>query len=484
MHDTLISRLDTNAPELRVPPSVTPLVGRAADTAAIRRLLESGTRLLTLVGPAGVGKTRLAAHVAGLVAAAFDRSDWVDLSSITEAASVLPYLAQELDASSADSQPPIAALTAVFRARRCLLVLDNFEQVTLAAGDIGRLVAANPQLTVLATSRAPLRLQWEQLFVVAPLALPVSGDPSPEDAPAVALFVQRVQALQHRFQLTSDNAGAIAEIVSQLDGIPLFIEFAAAQCAVFTPQALLPLLQQPLDFLTSRWVDVAPRQQSPRQALDWTYQLLSRQEQELLGRLAVFVGGADLASIQTVCSGAAATDPPSPDQARELLSALASLVDKSLVQRVEYEREEPRFRLLQITRSYVLDHGQDGQDRNAVRRRHALHYLAIAERANEEFDRKEATSWVRQPEGNATSPQTRRLQRTDNDIGNMRAAHAFFLTDATYVEQRLRLAAALDFYWTHRGVRAEGRSWLVAALAAASSTAVAEGYRASALYVA
>ncbi|HEY8746120.1 MAG TPA: tetratricopeptide repeat protein, partial [Chloroflexota bacterium] len=484
MQEALTAPTLVDGLESRLPPAVTPLVGRTVEVMTIQRLLHDGVRLLTLVGPAGVGKTRLAAHVAGLVAAAFDRVDWIDLTAVSEAAAFLPYLAQELDTRDHAGQPPLLSIAATLRGQRCLLVLDNFEQVTVAAGEVGRLLAANAQLTILVTSRAALRLQWEQLLPVAPLALPTSNAPAPADAPAVALFVQRVQALQPDFHLTPENAAAVTEIVSLLDGIPLFIEFAAAHCTVFSPQALLPLLQEPLDFLTSRWLDVSPRQQSPRQALDWSYQLLSRCERTLLGRLSVFVDGATLASIQTVCREGSETEPPTTDAMREILVTLASLVDQSLLQRREDERGEPRFRLLQITRAYVLDHWQEGDDSNALRRRHALHFLTMAEQANVEFDRKTASSWVNRPDRNAASQHMHWMQRIDLEMGNMRAAHVYFLTDATCVEQRLRLAASLDFYWTHRGELAEGRSWLDAALSACSENAVADQYRAHALYVA
>jgi predicted ATPase len=218
----------------RLPLAATPLVGRAADVAIVCRLLNDGVRLLTLVGPAGVGKTRLAAHVVGLVAAAFERVDWVDLSSVGQAAAVLPYLAQELGVLEDDGQPTIGAITAALRPRRCLLVLDNCEQVRAAAGEIGRLLTANPLLSVMATSRAALRLQWEQLFPVAPLALPTGNDTTQVDTPAVVLFVQRVQALQPEFCLTPENSAAVAEIVGLLDGIPLFEESLARSASNVT----------------------------------------------------------------------------------------------------------------------------------------------------------------------------------------------------------------------------------------------------------
>jgi predicted ATPase/DNA-binding CsgD family transcriptional regulator len=467
-----------------LPPTATPCLGREAEAAAIlRRLLDDGVRLLTLIGPAGAGKTRLAIHVASLLAAQDADVSWVDLTAIDSSAAVLPFIRQRAMPDTADA----AATEGRARAQpsqRLLLIIDNFEHVLAAADDVGRLLTSTPHLTIMVTSRSALRVPGEQLFPVAPLGLPAAGDATPADSPAVALFVQRVQALRPEFQLTPENGADVAEVVTYLDGIPLLIEFAAAQCAVLTPRALLPLLQQPLDLLASRWVGVPARQQSPRQAWDWSYRLLGEAERVLLHRLAVFVDGATLDAIAAISQHGELPGTPPRRPSADLLHALAGLVDQSMIQRADDIQGEPRFRLLRIARAYVQARWDAADDLDALHRRHAEYYLALAERANAEIHQQQVSSWVSRPDQEAGSPRGRWLERIDQDMGNMRAAHRRFCADPADVEQRLRLATALDAYWSHRGELAEGRRWLEEALAASRDGSVAGQHRANALYVA
>ncbi len=467
-----------------LPPTATPCLGREAEAAAIqRRLLDDGVRLLTLIGPAGAGKTRLAIHVARMLAAQYADVCWVDLTAIDSSAAAVPLIRQVAMPDTAEA----AAAEGRARAQpsqRLLLIIDNFEHVLAAADDVGQLLTSTPHLTIMVTSRSALRVPGEQLFPVAPLGLPAAGDATLADSPAVALFVQRVQALRPAFQLLPENAADIAEVVTRLDGVPLLIEFAAAQCAVLTPRALLPLLQEPLDVLASRWVGVPARQQSPRQAWDWSYRLLSEAERVLLHRLAVFVDGATLDAIAAISQHGEEPGSPPRGPSADLLHALAGLVDQSMVQRADDLHGEPRFRLLRIARAYVQARWDDADDVDALQRRHADYYLALAERANAEIHQQQVSSWVSRPDQEAGSPRGRWLERIDQDMGNIRAAHRHFCADPADVEQRLRLATALDAYWSHRGELAEGRRWLEEALAASRASPGAGRHRADALYVA
>jgi predicted ATPase/transcriptional regulator with XRE-family HTH domain len=349
---------------LPIPP--TPLLGRAREVADLCALLHGErARLVTLTGPGGVGKTRLALQVADEVGDDFADGVWfVSLSRLTDPALVIPTIAHTLGLREAGGTPFADLLPAHLHARHLLLLLDNCEPVAAAA--VADLVARCPGLTALSTSRAALRLQGEREYRVGPLALPAPasppiGRPLPVErmleAPAVALFVERARARRPDFRLTGVNAGAVAEICTRLDGLPLAIDLAAAWVTLLPPVRLLARLEPRLPLLAGGARDLEERQRTMQNTLAWSYELLSPAEQRLFRRLGVFVGGCTLEAAEAVCSTPAADE----SLGEEVLAGLRALADQSLVQpergvAEEREREsEARFRLLHVVREYALE---------------------------------------------------------------------------------------------------------------------------------
>jgi predicted ATPase/class 3 adenylate cyclase len=485
-----VQSLDARPHNLPVQP--TALLGREREIDRVAALLRSDARLVTLTGPGGTGKTRLALQVAAdLLDDYADGAFFVNLAPVSDPGLVTPAIAQTLGVGEAQGRPLVEALTGFLRTRALLLVLDNFEQVIDAAPVVGELLMAAPRLKVLVTSRAALHLRGERELAVPPLDLPPPGSPGDAAAllqyAALALFVERATAVRADFAVTNANAPAVAEICHRLDGLPLAIELAAARTKILSPQAMLGRLDQRLPLLAGGARDLPARQRTLRDTIDWSYGLLDPAEQTLFRRLAVFVGGCTLAAAETVCANLSPNPSPrrggEPDQrrlnvsppfpAREggpgglgLLDGITSLVDKSLLRRVDGPGGEPRFVMLETIREFGLAQVQMHAEMDPLRRRHAAFFLALAEEIGTEL---------------FLSGQAALVDRLEAEHDNLRATLEWGLTtgDETGSDTALRLAGALAWFWWLRGYFNEGRRWLARALAAAPDRSAA---RAKALH--
>jgi predicted ATPase/DNA-binding XRE family transcriptional regulator len=449
----------------RLPVPPTPLVGREREVAAACAHLrrpdsEEGSRLLTLTGPGGVGKTRLALAVAAELAADFaDGVAWIELTSLRDASLVPAAVATALGVRADGEQPLVDQLTAVLNEQRRMLVLDNFEQVLAAAPFVAQLLAAVPHLTVLTTSRARLRLRGERELPVEPLAVPAATGPQTPLAgvagvAAVRLFVDRAQAVSPGFTLTAENAVAVAAICRRLEGLPLALELAAARIKMLPPAALLALLAQRLPLLSDGPRDAPDRQRTMRNAIAWSHDLLPQGEQTFFRHLAVFAGGFTLEAAAEV----------SGEGEGAALDLVASLGDQSLVKTLAPTAGEPRFGLLETVREYALDCLQCSGEAEATQRAHASYFLTLAEAAQGDLVG---------PDGPAA------LDRLEAEHDNLRAALTW--TIAHDPALAVRLAGALWRFWYLRGYLSEGRGWAEAALASGAGT-TAE--RAQAFYTA
>ena len=456
--------LEVQLPNLPAQP--TPLIGREQEAGVVRGLLSRPeVRLVTLTGPGGVGKTRLALQVATDLLDTFaDGVFFVALAPISDPKLVTFAIAQALGIKEGSSQPLMERLKEHLCSKQQLLLLDNFEQVVDAAPLIAELLMAAAQLKVLVTSRAVLHLSGEREFLVPPLASPDRQHLPPLEMlsqyEAIALFIQRSQAVKPDFQLTSATAPAVAEICARLDGLPLAIEQAAARSKLFPPQGLLARLRSRLALLTGGARDLPARQQTLRNTIDWSYALLDADMQTLFARLAVFVGGFSLEAVEAVCAdqelriedrGWKIAAPSSIlDSLSSILDRLASLVDQSLLRQTPGVDGEPRFMLLETIREYALERLELSGEADVVRHQHALHYLGLAVAAESQILGAEQTMW---------------LQRLETDHDNLRAALAWCQTLPGDAEVGLRLAGALWRFWDTRSYLSEGRRWLEQALA-------------------
>ena len=454
------------------------MLGRARDIAAVHALLDrDDVRLVTLTGPGGVGKTRLALRVAEDAQHRHAcQVRVVALAPVGEPSLVAPAIAYALGVRDTVGQPVIEALAAFLADEDYLLVLDNFEQVVGAAPLVADLLTACPRLIVLVTSRAALRLRAEQEYTVAPLAVPASAAQVSTqdwlDYAAVDLFTRRARAVKPGFELTETDAPVVAAICRRLDGLPLAIELAAARSKVLSPRALYArlaggdeggvVLSRPsgssLQLLTGGARDLPARQQTLRATIAWSYDLLSSEEQALFRRLAVFVDGCTLDAAEAVCappvdpgarSGEHVSRPYSDHCPPPVLDRLASLVDKSLLRQEDGRggadpTGEPRFLMLQTVLEYARERLEASDDLEAVRRRHAAYFLALAEQAEPQLYRSEQRAWH---------------ERLDTEHNNLRAALWWSVVggDATC---GLRLGGALWRFWWVRGYLSEGRRWL------------------------
>jgi predicted ATPase/DNA-binding CsgD family transcriptional regulator len=424
----------------RLPVARTSFVGREREVADVAELLtRDGARLVILTGPGGAGKTRVALRVAEEVGAHFqDGVVFVALTSVADAAHVLPTIARTFGVREAGS-PLTRRLAHVLRNRHLLLLLDNFEHVLEAAPDVAEVLAGSGGVSLLITSRAPLRLSGEQEYPVTPLPVPEAGA-RPEqvaEAAAVRLFVERARAVDPAFAVTPDNAATIAAVCRRLDGLPLALELGAAKARLLPPEAVLARLEDRLPVLTGGARDQPVRLRTMRDAVAWSYDLLTTVEQALFRRLAVFVGGFDPEAAEAV---AGELDGGGAD----LFALVEALVDQSLVRRVEAVGSTPRFGMLETIREFGLERLEAAGEADEVGRAHAAHYLMLAERAEPELLAPRPEAW---------------LGRLTADHGNVAAALRFFATagdDAAVA----RLAGALREYWYATGRWAEGRTWL------------------------
>jgi predicted ATPase/DNA-binding CsgD family transcriptional regulator len=466
--EPLLYTLQERSPEPQrlslLPVQLTSFVGREQEIASISRLLlRDDVRLLTLTGPGGVGKTRVALAVAERVQKYFrDGVCLVSLAPITEAELVLPTIAGTLGVKATRTQVQEERLLHSLRDRQLLLLLDNFEQLISVASRLLELLVACPAVKLLVTSRAVLHLRGEQVFPVPPLALP---DPTPlsegallPSSSAVTLFYQRAQEVSPAFQLTPENALAVAEVCRRLDGLPLALELAAARIKLFPPHALLVRLQQGRHLLTSNVHDVPARQQTLQQTIKWSYDLLDDQEQALFRHLSIFVGGCTLEAAEAVCQALGEAE-------RDMLDLVSSLLDKSLLHQVAGGQDAPRLQLLETIRAFGLERLVEAGESGAAGQAHAHYFLRVAE--------------VAEPELYGAS-QVARFDTLQREHDNFRAALRWLL-ETRASEQALGLCVALARFWTIRSYVTEGRAWLRGALELAAQVSQATTIRAKAL---
>ncbi len=438
---------DGSSPGRRLPVQPTAFIGREAEIAAVSaRLLDPATRLLTLLGPGGVGKTRLALQVAEAAGQRFpDGVTFVGLAALVDPALVLPTTAQALGVREVAGQTLGDTLATALGYKRLLLVLDNFEQVGAAAEAVQELLAAVPGLSVLATSRAALHIRGERVHEVVPLSVPRPPLPPPAALSryeAVRLFIARAGDVQPDFTLTDETAPAVAEICARLDGLPLAIELAAARSRLLSPEALLARLGERLRVATGGARDLPDRQRTLRAAIDWSYGLLEPVERTLFARLAVFAGGRSLEAVETVCD-------PAGELGIEVLDGVQSLLDKSLLRREDGPGREPRLVLLETMQEYAREKLGASGEQGTLRDRHLAWCLALAEEAEPELRGPRQTEW---------------LDRLEAEHDNLRAALSW-ARQCGAAEAGLRLAGALTVFWFIRGYYGEGQGFLEGALA-------------------
>jgi len=428
-----------------LPIPATPLIGREPLVVAICTTLQRGdVRLVTLLGPPGVGKTRVALQVAHDLQLAFRHGAvFVSLAPIRDLDLVLASIVQALDLPEAAHLSFLERLKAALHSSERLLLLDNCEQVLAAAPAISELLEAAPALKVLVTSRAALHISGEHQVLVPPLALPDLHDLPPLDAlaqvPAVDLFVQRAQAVVSEFALTEANAADVAAICQRLDGLPLALELAAARSKLFAPHTLLVHLQSPLAVLTAGARNLPLHQQTLRSTIAWSYDLLSPSERALFARLGVFVGGFTFDAVSAICTDVS-------DTLFSVLDGLALLLDQSLVQHELTPAGEVRLSMLETIRDYALEQLIARQEADILRERHARYYVQFAEQADSEFRGPQQLIW---------------FERLEQEHDNIRAALTWSLQHGV-ADVGLRLVGALYWFWGLYGHVREGYQWCTA----------------------
>jgi predicted ATPase len=444
-----LSDLQHKNPETRpsnLPVPVTACVGREKEIGAVKELLlRNDVRLVTVTGPGGIGKSRLALEIARDLGDSFPSGIYfVSLAAVSDPQLIHLVIAQALGLRETGGQSPSESLQEFLRnslSAPLLLLIDNFEHVLAAAPLLAELLSVSPNLKLLVTSRAALHVYHEQEFPVPPLALPDSKSLPPLEviaqSPAIALFVQRAAAVKPNFTLTDDNAAAVAEICTRLDGLPLAIELAAARAKLLSPAAMCTRLASRLQLLTGGARDLPARQQTLRQAIDWSYDLLTEAEQKLFRRLSVFQGGCTLEAVESVCD-------TKQDLGLDVLDGMASMVDKSLVRQMEQADGEPRFVMLETIREYGMEKMAASGEKAATLRAHAAYCLVLAEEGAAEDSAANQNAW---------------LERFALENDNFRAALEW-LTETNDIHWAWRLGAALFRFWEARERFGEGRDQL------------------------
>jgi predicted ATPase len=419
--------------ELRLTPPPLPLtaiLGRDAEMAAVARLISSGTRLVTVTGMGGVGKTRLVAEVARrLIPDMPDDVHFVALATVRDSDSVLPAVSESLGIPREGGRGAVASLADYLGERRLLLVLDNFEHVPAAAPALASLLDRCPGLQALVTSQHTLGIRGESEFALEPLPVPGGGaTASAADSPAVQLFAERAAAARPGFALTSDNLAAIIEICRRLDGLPLAIELAAARVRLLPPSALLGRLERRLDLLATDSAEVPERQRTLRATVDWSYHLLTRPEQRLFGRLSVFADGCTLEAAERVCGGDL-----------DVISTITSLLEKSLLVVANPDSgSEPRLRMLGTVREYALERLGSGDEETKLRQRHSEYFLRLVAE-NEALSR-----------GPAHRPW---FEQLDAEAGNLQAAAECLAAQGDWNGVAEFGSATAIYYWVRGNTR-------------------------------
>jgi len=453
LYQLLVTGLPADFPPLKslniatnnLPIQLTSFIGREKEITEVRQAIRE-QRLVTLTGAGGSGKTRLALQVASESVEDFrDGVFFVALAPITDPGLVASTIAQSLAITEVAGRSILDNLKDYLQTKSLLLLLDNFEQVIPAAPLVAELLAAGGALKVLVTSRESLRISGEQEYPVPPLALPnLKQIPSVESLSqytAVQLFVQRAQAVKPDFRITPDTAPAVAEICYRLDGLPLAIELAAARIKLMAPRSMLARLENRLNFLTGGARELPARQQTLRNAIAWSYDLLNENEQTLFRQLSVFVGGCTLDAVEAIFDDHQAY--PS------LLDQFGSLLDKSLLREVEGLSDEPRFVMLELLREFGLEQLKARGEQETIRHRHAEFFLALAEQAEAKLESVDQLEWI---------------NRIEQEHDNLRAALEWSTTAKGAEELCLRLAGTLGLFWEARGYFSEGRERLSAVL--------------------
>lgn len=420
-------------PKHNLPTQLTSFIGREKQIEEVIQFI-SNTRLLTLTGPGGTGKTRLSLKVAEHIIDDFvDGIRFIDLAPVAESSGVTSAIASALHIFEGGDQPILETIKRAIAQRKLLLLIDNYEHVIVAAPLVVDLLSASPNLTIIVTSREPLRVSGEQVYSVPPLSL------FDEHQEAVSLFVQRSQAVKRRFELDAHNVETVQQICRRLDGMPLAIELAAAQSRFLTPDAILERIGKRFQSLKGGSRDAPMRQQTLRNVIDWSYDLLNADEKILFARLSVFRGGRSLDAIEAVCSDNLTIDG---------FDGLAALVDKNMIYQIEDFKGDPRFIMLETIQEYGLERLEQSDEGEILRANHAKYFVDLTEQAEPQLELEHQQEW---------------FQILEIEHDNIRSALRWALS-GTAPEQGCRLINSLWAFWLYQGYHAEKQRWITHAM--------------------